>query len=76
MLLAMALQRSPVGAATRFLEGGEQVVHAPEHGTFLKRTGAEGWELRPEFAETSKGDWEPIQHGHETKKLMEEIEKV
>jgi hypothetical protein len=76
MLLAKALERSPIQMATRNLEDGEQVVHSVEHGTFLKRKGKEDWEHRPEFAEAGKGDWEPVQPGFDSKKLVEAIEKV
>lgn len=76
MLMAMALQRSPVQMATRLLETGEQIVHSVEHGTFLKRKESEDWEHRPEFADAGRGDWEPVQQGFETKKLTEAIEKV
>jgi hypothetical protein len=76
MLLAKALERSPLHMATRTLEGGEQIVHSVQHGTFLKRTGTEDWEHRPEFAEAGKGDWEPIQAGYDANKLTEAIKSV
>lgn len=74
MLLHDALERSPVGMADRRLESGERVVVSREQGCFLFR--GEEWDYRPEFADKSKGDWNPLPEGRETKKLAEELESV